>query len=290
MITFLIVSMKFINLSIKKMIKISTEKIYNSYIIETNNLESAILSIKNFARDLGFDRNLLDSDNHPDFRIINREGDNYKVDMIREKILDDILIAPYVSNFKIYVLCNCHKLNSDSKNTNQNILLKTLEDTPKNLIFFLIIDNLNKLLDTIKSRCIKIYDREVLYELDDLDDLILNDAIKLICDYRYKNYIDILEFFEQYDKKNVDRLVYIYIQFLRDGIVYKETYANDLIKFKKYNDYIIEFSSNNRKEIIEYMLDGFIDLANNKNMNIDKSLIIADLLYNTNFKFKNKGD
>ena len=270
------------------MINLKTDKIYNSYIIETKDLDGAILSIKKFAKDLGFDKILIDTENHPDFRIINRDGDNYRVDMIREKILDDVLISPYIANFKIYVLCNSHKLNYDSKNTNQNILLKTLEDTPKNVIFFLVIDNQNKLLDTIKSRCIKIYDVFDFDEFNNLDDIKIYDVVKLICDYKYKNYIDFLDFFEEYDKKIINKFIPIYIQFLRDSIVYKMTYDDNLIKLKKIKDYIIEFSSNNKREIIEYMIDGFITLENDKNVNVDKSLIIADLLYNIRFKFKNE--
>ena len=61
------------------------------------------MSINNFAEKLGFEKSLLDSNNHPDFRNINREGDNYRVDMIREKILDYVINASYVASFKIYV-------------------------------------------------------------------------------------------------------------------------------------------------------------------------------------------
>ena len=61
------------------------------------------MSINNFTEKLGFEKSLLDTNNHLDFRNINREGDNYRVNIIREKILDDIIVASYVASFQICV-------------------------------------------------------------------------------------------------------------------------------------------------------------------------------------------
>ena len=264
------------------MINLPIDKIYNSYLIETNNTANCILAIKSFAIKLGFDEKLLETNNHPDFRIINEEGISYKVDMIREKILDDIEISPYLSKFKIYILCNCDKLNSDSKNTNQNILLKTLEDTPKNVMFFLLINNQNKLIETVRSRCIKFHDKN--YDYDDYNYEEIIDAIKMLCNYKYNSYVDILNFYEQYDKSFVEKIVSFYIIFLRDCLVYKMTYDESLIVLNHVKNYIIDFSSNNKNNIINFFLDGFINIDSEKNINTDKNLLISNLLYGVNLK------
>ena len=61
----------------------------------------------------------------------------------------------------------------------QNALLKTLEEPPAYDIFFLVTSNANKLLETIRSRCITIKDNEDIdyrsvLELEYLEDAILN--------------------------------------------------------------------------------------------------------------------
>lgn len=69
-----------------------------------------------------------------------------KIDSIRQ-LLHDISLSP-AGKTRIAVIRHCEKLNSSSG----NILLKSLEEPPKRLIFILTA-NTDSVLSTIKSRC-----------------------------------------------------------------------------------------------------------------------------------------
>lgn len=60
---------------------------------------------------------------------------------------------PIVSNRKVYIINDGEYLTKDA----QNCLLKTLEEPPEFVTIILIVSNENKILNTIKSRCLKIY-------------------------------------------------------------------------------------------------------------------------------------
>jgi len=60
---------------------------------------------------------------------------------------------PIVSDRKVYVIDDSECLTKEA----QNCLLKTLEEPPAFVTIILIVSNENKILNTIKSRCLKIY-------------------------------------------------------------------------------------------------------------------------------------
>ena len=93
----------------------------------------------------------FDSKNHPDFFIINEEGETIKVEQIRN-LVDKINEKPIVSERKVYIINDSEKMTVDAA----NCLLKTLEEPPEYAVLILIVSNVSMLLNTIKSRCIKI--------------------------------------------------------------------------------------------------------------------------------------
>lgn len=66
-----------------------------------------------------------------------------------EDILENSIIKPMESKYKIFIINNFDKSTIQA----QNKLLKTLEDAPKNVIFLINAVNQHKILPTIKSRC-----------------------------------------------------------------------------------------------------------------------------------------
>ncbi len=91
------------------------------------------------------------SDNHPDIITITHEKPNsIGVDDIREKLRDDVVIKPYESSHKVYIIPEGEKMTPAA----QNALLKTLEEPPSYIVIIILTNNLNAFLPTIISRCI----------------------------------------------------------------------------------------------------------------------------------------
>lgn len=93
----------------------------------------------------------FENTNNPDFMIIDSDESTIKIDQIRymnQKIFE----KPIISDKKIYIINDSDKMTKEA----QNCLLKTLEEPPKYATIILIASNENKLLNTIRSRCIKV--------------------------------------------------------------------------------------------------------------------------------------
>lgn len=93
----------------------------------------------------------FDGKNHPDFTMVNEEGEGIKIDQIRE-ITKKVIEKPIVSEKKVYIINDCEKMTKEA----QNCLLKTLEEPPEFVTLILISSNENLILNTIKSRCMKL--------------------------------------------------------------------------------------------------------------------------------------
>ena len=157
------------------MISIPKNRIYNAYIIETYNYESAKKAIKEFAILNGFEKAYVDTDNHPDIFYLETE-ENIKIETIRRDIVESSIYAPKIANYKIYVIYDAVNMEVRAEDT----ILKTLEEPPDFDIFFLVTSNANKFLETIRSRCFIIKDQEEndykkLLELDYMKDLYLKE-------------------------------------------------------------------------------------------------------------------
>ncbi len=91
------------------------------------------------------------SDSHPDIITITHEKPgSIGVDDIRLKLRDDVVIKPYESKHKIYIIPEGEKMTVAA----QNALLKTLEEPPSYIVIIILTSNINAFLPTITSRCI----------------------------------------------------------------------------------------------------------------------------------------
>ena len=92
-----------------------------------------------------------DSGNQPDIIWVTHEKPTViSVDDIREQVNNDIIIKPYSSRYKIYIIPEAELMNPQA----QNALLKTIEEPPEYAIIMLLTNNLDKMLPTILSRYI----------------------------------------------------------------------------------------------------------------------------------------
>lgn len=85
---------------------------------------------------------------HPDLYEINCSNHN-GVDDVREMIIGRARLQPKESEYKIFLLDECHRLTPQA----MDALLKILEEPPQHVIFILCSTDPMKLLDTIRSRC-----------------------------------------------------------------------------------------------------------------------------------------
>ncbi len=84
------------------------------------------------------------------------ENDLYEIDAASNRGIDDIRelrdsvnVLPFESPYKVYIIDEVHMLTKEAFNA----LLKTLEEPPKHVVFVLATTEIEKLPDTIVSRC-----------------------------------------------------------------------------------------------------------------------------------------
>lgn len=87
---------------------------------------------------------------HPDIYIYSAKSNKKSlgIEDIR-LIIEETNKKPYLSSKKIIIIDEFHKATEAA----QNAFLKTLEEPNKNITIILIVENIKRVLDTIKSRC-----------------------------------------------------------------------------------------------------------------------------------------
>lgn len=91
------------------------------------------------------------SGNQPDIIFVSHEKPNtISVEDIRAQINNDIVIKPYSSPRKIYIINEGEKMTVQA----QNALLKTLEEPPEYAVILILTSNVDTLLPTVLSRCV----------------------------------------------------------------------------------------------------------------------------------------
>ena len=188
------------------------------------------------------------TNNHPDFELIEPEEGIIKIERIR-LMQEEIAKKPIISNKKVYVISDSDCMTPQA----QNCLLKTLEEPPEYAVIILTTSNESKILNTVKSRCMKIpfehiskeevkkyiinnYSQEINEELIDMSEGSIGKAINL-----YENR-DIYE--------NLNTLL-------------KNTSRVNLMEFMK-NAEVIYKQKEKIKEILDYIN---VYLYNSKNIN-----------------------
>lgn len=156
----------------------------------------------------------FNTNNNANFNLINEEGSAIKIEQIRNMQVK-IAEKPINSNYKVYLINDAELMTQEA----QNCLLKTLEEPPEYIVIILITSNENKVLNTIKSRCMKLYFnnldknsvKKVLtekFEMEDINDSFLDavgGSIKkaLLIKEKSSEYEKITKLFDIIDKENL---------------------------------------------------------------------------------------
>ncbi|HBE15993.1 MAG TPA: DNA polymerase III subunit gamma/tau, partial [Ruminococcaceae bacterium] len=108
---------------------------------------------------------------------------NRGIDDIRA-IIDEVAFAPARAKYRVYIIDEVHMLSRDA----WNALLKTLEEPPAHVVFILATTEVNKIPETILSRCQRFDFHRIspadisarLHEIADKEDISLSDEAALL--------------------------------------------------------------------------------------------------------------
>ena len=91
------------------------------------------------------------SENQPDIITVKHEKPaSISVDDVSTQVNGDIMIKPYSSPYKVYIIPEADLMTVQA----QNAILKTIEEPPEYAVIFLLTENADSLLATIRSRCV----------------------------------------------------------------------------------------------------------------------------------------
>jgi DNA polymerase-3 subunit delta' len=95
----------------------------------------------------------IDNDNHPDITWLRPESKLrvIKIEQIRE-LLQLVYLKPTIAPVKVAVLVAADRLNVQAANA----FLKTLEEPPEDSVLILLTTEPQRILDTIRSRCLRL--------------------------------------------------------------------------------------------------------------------------------------
>ena len=187
-----------------------------------------------------------DTENSPDFSIIEPDGNSIKIEQIRE-FQKKVSEKPIISNKKVCIINDSDKMTVEA----QNCLLKTLEEPPEFVTIILIGSNENSFLSTIKSRCMilhfeKISDEQIQKYLQDNHQTEINSKIMLeACQGSIGKALEIKDKQELY--QNTEQVV-------------NSLERKDKIDILNMSDFIYK-SKDDKLEILNYMNVLFINLA-----------------------------
>lgn len=187
-----------------------------------------------------------DTENSPDFSIIEPDGNSIKIEQIRE-FQKKVSEKPIISNKKVYIINDSDKMTVEA----QNCLLKTLEEPPEFVTIILIGSNENSFLSTIKSRCMilhfeKISDEQIQKYLQDNHQTEINSKIMLeACQGSIGKALEIKDKQELY--QNTEQVV-------------NSLERKDKIDILNMSDFIYK-SKDDKLEILNYINVLFINLA-----------------------------
>ena len=110
------------------------------------------------------------SNSHPDVRVVSTEKNSIGIDVIR-KLLEEINTKPYEGDKKVIVIIDADKITVQG----QNSILKTLEEPPADTTIIMTAENINLILNTIKSRCQTLKFQPV--KVSQIEDYLVNKGI-----------------------------------------------------------------------------------------------------------------
>ncbi len=135
------------------------EKIPNGYLFTGHRGVGKFLAAKNFVKEALCTHlvdqnhkiklcNKIDADNHPDIHIVLADGENIKIEQVRN-LTAKLQLHALESEHKFVIINEAERMTAAASNA----LLKVLEEPPASTHFVLTSSSAHRLLATIRSRC-----------------------------------------------------------------------------------------------------------------------------------------
>lgn len=260
----------------------------------------------NFALD--FSKKLINTQliNHPNIKIIHKEDKKeITIDKIR-KISDFVNNSAAVDNDKFIIIDDACSMNKSAANA----LLKILEEPKGKNFIFLICHNLQKIIPTIRSRCLIINAKPL--EFNDFVEIISKsdgnfDQDELaflyeICDgsilFAYDNGRQIIDLYklllQSFLDKSLDKKIYkivtdksfdfdifaILAEFLCSRIL-KSFAISDLVYFFNERDLFTQITQKSKFDLISIKIEKSMQILNQVNsLNLDKKTVLTNFYNN----------
>ncbi len=248
-------------------------KLSHIYLIETNNQNFCVENLLPLIKKLCFTNvsdeenkhisNLIDQKTFPNLYIISPDGKNIKKEQIKnlKKLCS---VAPVLSKNHVYIIEFAEKLNSSSGNT----LLKFAEEPVDNCYGFLLTNNKDNVISTIKSRCEIVSYND--YNITIYDKLNIDEKDYIM----HKN--NVLDYLKKIEVEKDDKILY---NKLNLDVSYKEK-ENAIIFF----NIMLDIYNNILKNKIKNLQGEYLFLQEFSIENIMKKRnIIVDIINNFNY-------
>ncbi len=215
--------------------------------------------------------------NHPDIiHVSHAKPTVLSVDEIREQVVADISIKPYYGPYKIYIIYDAQLMNEFA----QNALLKTIEEPEPYGIIFLLTDNEDSFLQTIKSRCIRLSmdavpRRDVAESLLDEDGQQVLKALENVLGADALQINKTAKEMEAMDRQQVIRIARLWV---RDMLVYKSTGDKGKLYFASHEQSIKNMSANMTYEDINECLEVVDDVQARLSANVKAEAAFENML------------
>lgn len=257
---------------------------------------------------------LILSMKHPDLKWMEPEDARvFKVDEVRDKIVNDVSIRPFYEGMKIYVISGAEKLSVSA----QNALLKVLEEPPLYAYFFLLTERLEALLPTIQSRAVLLTMRplsesELMEGVKDLPDLREEDVRlalrfaggnlgllkELLKEGRLRSLLgELTSFLRSLESMKtdtfvrrmkemtaedfpVDFLFYFLTVWYRDVLTFKATKDMNLLIFQEEYKALRETASHKSYGALEHILESLDEAKRRLDANVNQNMVLELLFLN----------
>lgn len=244
---------------------------------------------------------------------IEKNKQSIGVDSIRD-IIKEVNKKPYEGDKKVVIVYNAEKMTTEA----QNAFLKTIEEPPTGVLIILLSENLEMMLETIRSRCqihklkrlsskeMESYIRCNFHDLseDEVKQIIIfSDGIPGRCrvfleDHSFKDIrqstLDILFSLQKKDKyivKEYEKFFFKYkgdwqeilgsfVSYIRDIILYKELGTTEIIINNDVVEKIKELSNIYSLKQLNKFIDVITDVRKNLENRVNPALAFDVMLLN----------